>query len=342
MRTTGGPPIDWEYFKKAYENDKNKRRVYWDNLEYIDNELNKMGYSLPQRQAILFNIYQESGGDPKAMGKNNSFAGLMQWDIKNRYPRIKNKSMNGQLQYLNDTVYGSSAMDDYSWSPKKYRKPFLDATTAPEAVRWFADGYVRPGTDVVNNRIALSRSYFPNSYDRYGSASTRYNTQLTPKEEVDFASWRAKLPLNLQSDYDYDLRGAFINGYNPDENGHMTDLFKKPNHPTFSMESYYSTPDHIGGMWNGEEFIPSEWNKKQAESEPVPQGIDFYYRTGPSLLPPTYASGGSIHIKPENRGKFTALKERTGHSATWFKQNGTPAQKKMATFALNAAKWKHK
>lgn len=50
---------------------------------------------------------------------------------------------------------------------------------------------------------------------------------------------------------------------------------------------------------------------------------------------------GGIYIKPSHRGRFTALKERTGHSATWFKENGTPAQKKMATFALNAAKWKH-
>jgi len=49
--------------------------------------------------------------------------------------------------------------------------------------------------------------------------------------------------------------------------------------------------------------------------------------------------GGSIHIKPENRGKFTALKKRTGHSASWFKKNGTPAQKKMATFELNARHW---
>lgn len=53
------------------------------------------------------------------------------------------------------------------------------------------------------------------------------------------------------------------------------------------------------------------------------------------------AYGGKIHIKPENRGKFTRLKERTGKSATWFKEHGTPAQKKMATFALNARKWKH-
>ena len=52
-------------------------------------------------------------------------------------------------------------------------------------------------------------------------------------------------------------------------------------------------------------------------------------------------SGGPIRIKPENRGKFTALKKRTGHSASWFKAHGTPAQKKMATFAINARHWKH-
>lgn len=54
----------------------------------------------------------------------------------------------------------------------------------------------------------------------------------------------------------------------------------------------------------------------------------------------TFGDGG-IFIKPENRGKFTALKERTGKSSTWYKEHGTPAQKKMAIFALNAAKWKH-
>lgn len=54
----------------------------------------------------------------------------------------------------------------------------------------------------------------------------------------------------------------------------------------------------------------------------------------------TFKDGG-IFIKPENRGKFTSLKERTGKSSTWYKEHGTPAQKKMATFSLNAAKWKH-
>ena len=60
-----------------------------------------------------------------------------------------------------------------------------------------------------------------------------------------------------------------------------------------------------------------------------------------------YKSGGvlfaksGIHIKPENRGKFTALKKRTGKSSTWYKEHGTPSQRKMATFALNAKKWHH-
>ena len=54
-----------------------------------------------------------------------------------------------------------------------------------------------------------------------------------------------------------------------------------------------------------------------------------------------YSDGGKIYIKPENRGKFISLKERTGKSATWFKEHGTPAQKKMATFALNSRHWSH-
>lgn len=49
-----------------------------------------------------------------------------------------------------------------------------------------------------------------------------------------------------------------------------------------------------------------------------------------------------IHIKKANRGKFTALKKKTGKSASWFKAHGTPAQKKMAVFALNSRKWRHK
>ena len=73
------------------------------------------------------------------------------------------------------------------------------------------------------------------------------------------------------------------------------------------------------------------------------EGKDKTHTTGDAVyIPEQFNSGKSgIYIKPSHRGKFTALKKRTGKSASWFKAHGTPEQKKMATFALNARKWKH-
>lgn len=53
------------------------------------------------------------------------------------------------------------------------------------------------------------------------------------------------------------------------------------------------------------------------------------------------ASGGGIHIKPENRGKFTAYKERTGKTTAEALHSPDPHVRQMANFARNAAKWKH-
>ena len=61
----------------------------------------------------------------------------------------------------------------------------------------------------------------------------------------------------------------------------------------------------------------------------------------PSIEHNKFKTGGPIHINPKNKGKFNALLKRTGKSASWFKAHGTPLQRKRATFALNARKWKH-
>ena len=83
--------------------------------------------------------------------------------------------------------------------------------------------------------------------------------------------------------------------------------------------------------------------KEQPDAGPIKDALIHVAEANDTYLidPNLAASGGKIRIKPENRGKFTALKKRTGHSASWFKAHGTPAQKKMAVFALNARKWKH-
>lgn len=81
--------------------------------------------------------------------------------------------------------------------------------------------------------------------------TNKYNTKLTPEEEIIFQrEWVDK----LGDLYDYDARGAW-KAYRDgridfDERCHLTDEFKKPNHPTFSDESIYHGIDgHIGGKW---------------------------------------------------------------------------------------------
>lgn len=53
-----------------------------------------------------------------------------------------------------------------------------------------------------------------------------------------------------------------------------------------------------------------------------------------------YKKGG-IHIKPENRGKFTAYKKRTGKTTEEALHSKNPHVRQMANFVRNARKWKH-
>ena len=55
-----------------------------------------------------------------------------------------------------------------------------------------------------------------------------------------------------------------------------------------------------------------------------------------------HSSGGKIHIKPENRGKFNALKKRTGKTTEELTHSKNPLTRKRAIFAQNAARWSHK
>lgn len=54
-----------------------------------------------------------------------------------------------------------------------------------------------------------------------------------------------------------------------------------------------------------------------------------------------YADGGSIHINPENRGKFNATKKRTGKTTEELTHSKNPLTRKRAIFAQNFGKKKH-
>lgn len=88
---------------------------------------------------------------------------------------------------------------------------------------------------------------------------SKFNTKLTPEEEAKYGEWAKKNGKDPDREtIDYDLRGAWKKGAELGENGHLTDEFKKPNHPTFSDQSKYhgkSAPwggSYVGGKWSEE------------------------------------------------------------------------------------------
>lgn len=102
------------------------------------------------------------------------------------------------------------------------------------------------------------------------SPKLNYETKLSPEDERAFALWKARYAPD-DSGVDYDLRGAFKSGLEPDPGtGHWPDAFKKPNHPTFSVESQYAgaAPERAG-RWAGrdrESYVPA-WRARAADAQ---------------------------------------------------------------------------
>jgi hypothetical protein len=78
--------------------------------------------------------------------------------------------------------------------------------------------------------------------------TNQYNTPIPANKQAAFQNWLTTR--GHPSDYyDYDVQGYWLSGAGRAANGHGPDTFKKPNHPTFSTESQYSTPQNPGGHW---------------------------------------------------------------------------------------------
>ena len=73
--------------------------------------------------------------------------------------------------------------------------------------------------------------------------------------------------------------------------------------------------------------------KQEQEQVRAEMGLDEYSQE--------YANGGNINIKPENKGKFTATKKRTGKTTEELTHSKNSLTRKRAIFAQNAKKWKH-
>lgn len=102
------------------------------------------------------------------------------------------------------------------------------------------------------------------------------------------------------------------------------------------LEANYAAfggPMDFGGGAIGFDFMNRYIMAKEAAS----QGKD----NSMTSLPNSFAKGGGIHIKPENKGKFTETKRRTGKTTEELTHSSNPLTRKRAIFAQNAKKWHH-
>jgi len=109
--------------------------------------------------------------------------------------------------------------------------------------------------------------------------SDNFNTPLTAQENTEFNSWVSTMKntpspsgngstvIHPKDNFsNYDMQGYWKDNVKGNSNwaadasnGHFTDKYKKPNHPTFSVESKYATGNYkqFAGKWTGNDFTPA-------------------------------------------------------------------------------------
>jgi hypothetical protein len=86
---------------------------------------------------------------------------------------------------------------------------------------------------------------------RFEVDSKKYDTKLSPEQEQQFQDW-VKFRKPKASEENYDLRGAWMESLQPDENGNLPDKYTKPNHPFFTENSKYAQGNdkQLAGKWD--------------------------------------------------------------------------------------------
>ena len=134
------------------------------------------------------------------------------------------------------------------------------------------------GTPPVTPAIAQAQKRQSVWFPSRGEVNPTFDTQLSHTEEANFQTWRSAQVQkgNIHPNdvgQDYDMRGAFKAGINPDPvTKHWPDRFKKPNHETFSDESVYSSLTGTKpGTWTGPQR--DQYQPYQKAAPPMPSAL---------------------------------------------------------------------
>ena len=135
---------------------------------------------------------------------------------------------------------------------RELNKDLFSAVETPQA---FGEARLSRSEPIVNAHMETPEVYKlteegTKAENKLLQSMGEHDTFLGVASEQLYQERKKSLPKALQSEEDYDLRGAYKAGLldNVEEGMHLPDTFKKPNHITFSKESKYYKP----GMWAGE------------------------------------------------------------------------------------------
>ena len=220
----------------------------------------------------------------------------------------------------------------YGFTGKKVKELYPDGMTRAQADAYFDD---------LINRSAARMSQLTPNMDRL--TQNQQDALFSYFYNIGEGNYSKGSPKMQQALQDFDLGTVVENidaGYNDTRN---PGLKKRRDYERALFQKDIVSPLQREPLPVVKRYMYDE-PETQLPLVRTPYKANTWSLANPFMYTPEeeyFAKGGKIHIKKKNRGKFTALKKRTGHSASWFKAHGTPAQKKMAVFALNSRKWRH-
>ena len=167
----------------------------------------------------------------------------------------------------------------------------------------------------------------------------KYDTVVPRGREAEYRVWKAKYAPN-DSGEDYDLQGAFMEGLTPDpRTGHWPDKYKKPNHPTFSVESKYAVgaDANLAGTWNGDMYVPNPNAVKELWNRAVKStgNLDGMARVFAAMSGESSLSQRGATAEQISNGHLARL---IVHANETDRYNGNPANRGRRTTLLGTVK----
>lgn len=252
-------------------------------------KVNSMASQLGVRPEVVHAmIQQESGGRPDAVSSKGAF-GLMQLMPGTAKdlgvdPTDPDQNLRGGVTYFKQMLdkFGGDeklALAAYNAGPSAVQKAGGMVPNFPETQNYVskvsaAAGAPKSAIDTFN---ALQPTNKP--------AVSRDVTELSPDDEQQFQQWAQQnhIPDVDHPDSHYDYRGFWqqTQGAPHVEGEHFPDTFKQHGHPTFSVESKYSTGPGDGGSWQGDRFVSAQAAKTLADPNRKPASAEQFVEQQP-------------------------------------------------------------